>query len=168
MKTKWLAAILLLTACAAAQSGDQRTSLFGTTLGKPNPSVECHGFVDAAGALTPADPGCGLGVNADSGPYVEPETEDGPTVGLIYATWFPVMCSRVQVALVSKFGTPAVGGWHGTNGLGLPISGTMLTWKRKNGDKVRFASPDPRHYPDCYAEASSAKFRARPEEKNSL
>ena len=146
---------LLLATTASSQ-----TTLFGTTLGKPDPQLGCGAYD------TSNNPVCGLAENADVGPVIE---EIDGNVEQITAWWRPVVCQRVQVALRTKFpDAPIVSSWHGKNGLGASIGGTVLTWKRKNGDVIEFVRPSPDAYPDCRLNASSAKWRSHPKEKDHL
>ena len=79
------------------------------------------------------NPLCGRGTSAADGPYMH---ELDGNVEEMYGYWLPVMCRRVETALKAKFRSPAATVWHGTNGLGLPITGTTFHWKEKNGDMI--------------------------------
>lgn len=152
--------LLICVPLFASVPAHPQTTLFGTTLGKPDPQLGC-GAYDMSN-----NPVCGLAENADHGPIIE---ELNGNVEQITTWWRPVVCQRVQVALKAKFpDTPAVSSWHGKNGLGMSISGTVLTWKRKNGDVVEFMSPSTDAYPDCRLNAFSAKWRSHPQEKDHL
>ena len=144
-----------------------QTTLFGTTLGQPNPQLNCGSWQYARDFVegNQRSPVCGLGDNADMGPVID---ELDGNVEQITAWWEPEVCWRVQVALKAKFQSPGVSSWRGRNGLGLPISGTVWTWKRKNGDVIEFTHPSPDRWPDCRLNASTSRWRSQPEEEDHL
>jgi hypothetical protein len=153
-----VAVVLLLCALLEGVPARAQTTLFGMTLGQPDPQLDCRNAeVD--------EPPCGIGTRAEVGPVTD---ELDGNIEQITAWWLPVMCSRAGVALKAKFHTPSVSSWRGKNGLGLPISGTVWTWRRKNGDVIEFVTPSPDDWPDCRLNASTAKWRSQPEEKDHL
>jgi hypothetical protein len=161
---KVLAILLLLiasvpvraqTAPAKPKVNQEQTTLFGLTLGQPD--------------RFPTDEEMGLGYNA-----VDLHTDtigDEPEVkiGRIVAVWLPEVCEHVEVALKDKFHSPTrISSWRGRNGLGLPISGKIWIWQRKNGDVVRWVWPSI-DFPNCEVQAWTAEFiRKQPKSKDHL
>lgn len=161
-----VAIVVFVCVLIASVPARAQTTLFGTTLGQPDPQLRCgdQSYLDFIEHIQHS-PLCGLGDNAEVGPVID---ELDGNVGQITAWWLPVGCSRVGVALKAKFQSPSVSGWRGKNGLGLPINGTVWTWKRKNGDVIQFVNPSDDGWPDCELKASTAKWRAQPKEKDHL
>jgi PDZ domain len=147
-----------LTAPAKPTVTREQTTLFGYTLGQPEPDEpEDNELVDLsdynAGRLTVDTVG----------------DEPHGKVGRLLIYWRPEMCGRAQAAVKDKFGLPSVSSWRGVNGFGIPISGTIWTWHRKNGDVIQWARPDSAWWPDCKLHAWTAEFlRKQPKEKDHL
>ena len=157
---------VLLLCIMTSGSALAQTTLFGTTLGKPDPQLGCGAF-EAVNRLQGdyRSSACGLGDDADTGPSMD--VLDG-NVEHIEAWWQPVFCTRVEAALKAKLGPPIRSSWRGRNGLGLPIGGTVWTWNRKDGDVIRFSNPSPSGWPDCGLDAATAKWRSRSKEGDHL
>lgn len=148
-------------ASSKGRHGSQ-TTLFGTTLGQADPELHCGAsepIFNQSQADQHESDACGLGDNADVGPMLD--QLDG-RVEQITAWWLPAVCPRVVTALRAKFGPPAVSSWRGKNGFGGSISGTVWTWRRKNGDLIQWTSPSPDYLPDCRLNASTVKWREQP------
>jgi hypothetical protein len=149
----------------------EQTTLFGYTLGQPDP-CDVSGF-DCL-QVSEGEPGYNQltdHFDRSFGNWTV-DTVDGEPhgkVGRILIYWQPDMCGRVEVALKNKFGLPSVSSWRGVNGLGIHISGAIWTWRRKNGDVIEWTRPDGAFWPDCKLHAWTAEFlRKQPKEKDHL
>jgi|ERR1039458_9403010 hypothetical protein len=148
-------ALVIVTMMALSLGMSGQTTLFGITLGQPYPEGDF-------------DQGLGAQAHWLYGSGIDTDELDG-NVERIQAQWVPEMCERVEVALKDKFHSPtSVSSWRGRNGLGLPISGKVWRWRRRNGDVIQWTRPSPEWWPDCQVHAWTAKFAAQPKEKDHL
>jgi hypothetical protein len=195
MKSLWMIVFLLCcgtfvsaqTAPAKRPSthGIQLTTLFGVTLGLPEPEDHCYDGYDSswptgteseeernrASAAAQAVDAClekklGLAyLTTTRGPRVE---KLGENVEVITVLWDPVYCDRVEKAVLAKFGAPSVSSWHGRNGFGIPISGKIWTWLRLNKDRIQWTRPSGENWPKCELYADTLKWRSQPKPKDHL
>jgi hypothetical protein len=136
--------------------------LFGYTLGQPEPHCDVSAGVDCL-TVAPGEPGYDELVDTVG-------DEPHGKVGRLLIYWRPDVCGRVEVALKDKFHSPThISSWRGVNGFGIPISGTIRTWQRKNGDVIEWTRPDSAWWPDCKLHAWTAEFvRSQPKVKDPL